>query len=269
MKLLNQIVLTGFVSSCMLLAVTAVKADPDIVGTVTLDTESGVYPGLGGGEFTAFTSQNFAQNYYGYGSVGTGLNDAVYNSGSAVNGTTTGFETFCLETGVDFNPGATYSYSLGETTQPLSGVGKGSDMSLTAGAAWLYQEFATGGFTATQFNYAQGTTRKGDDNLLQAAIWAFQGGQTYSSYPSGDSGNEFYTDAINALGLNVATNAYTGSSVEVLQMWTLKDGKYTAAQNQLVYVPDVAETASLLGIGLAGIVLLQLKGRKTAKQLCD
>jgi hypothetical protein len=247
MLFLNRIVLTGFVS-CMLMAVPAVNATPDIVGTVQLDTESGVYPGLGGGEFTAYTTgQSFVQNY---------------NGGATYDG---GFETFCLETGVDFTPGSTYYYSLGVSpnayTQPLSGGGTGSGLALTAGAAWLYQEFATGGLSSFGYSYTYGTTREQDDNLLQAAIWELQGGQTYSGYPSGP--NQFYNDAINALGSGAATNSYTGTSVEVLQLWSNSNGT-GAAQNQLVYVPDVAETAGLLGIGLLCIVMLQFWNRKVA-----
>jgi hypothetical protein len=254
MMYFNRIVLTGF-ASCLLLTTPAVKADPTIVGTVNLDALNGVYPGLGGGEFTAFTSQNFAQNYYG---------GATYTSGSQ-----TGFETFCIETRVDFTPnnppwnGPTYNYSLGNVAQPLSGGGNGSGLALTQGAAWLYQEFATGGLSSYGFDYTYSDAsdpngRMTDDNLLQAAIWAFQGGQTYSGYPSGN--NQFYQDAINALGPSAA-NAYTGTAVQVLQLWT---GDGTAAQNQLVYVPDVAQTAGLLGIGLFGIVLLRFRSRRLA-----
>jgi hypothetical protein len=56
----NRLVLAG-VASTILLALPVAKATPTIVGTVQLDTESGVYPGLGGGEFTAYTSQNYVQ----------------------------------------------------------------------------------------------------------------------------------------------------------------------------------------------------------------
>lgn len=242
MLYLNRIVFAAF-ASCTFLAIPAVQATPDIVGTVQLDTESGIYPGLGGGEFTAYTSQNFVQNY---------------NTAATYNG---GFETFCLETGVDFSPGSTYSYSLGTVAQPLSGGGAGSDLALSAGAAWLYQEFATGGLMQNYgFASSYGSQREQDDNLLQAAIWAFQGSQTYPGYPSGD--NQFYTDAVDALGgVSVATGAYTGTAVEVLQMWNT-DG--SAAQNQLVFVPDGGETAGLLGIGLLGVFLFQFRRRNLA-----
>lgn len=246
MNCLNQIVLTGL-ASCALFVVPAVNASASVVGTIQLDTEDGVYPGLGGGEFTAYTSQNFV---------------SAYNSQATYQG---GFETFCLETGVDFTPsnegGPTYYYSIGNVTQPLTGGGTGSGLALTAGAAWLYQEFATGGLSAYGYNYTYGTTRQNDDNLLQAAIWALQGGQTYAGYPS-LTGNEFYAAAIKALGAN-AGSAYTGSEVEVLQLWSNADGT-GAAQNQLVFVPDGGETAGLLGIGLIGIAVVQYRRSKLA-----
>lgn len=225
--------------------------------TVTLDTEQGVYPGLGGGEFTAFTSQsgNYLANY--------NTVDATYNGG---------FETFCLETGVDFSPGTQYYYTLGTVTQPKPANGTGSALSLTVGAAYLYYEFASGGF-GSQFDYTYGSSgRLADDNLLQAAIWALQGGQSYGNYPSGTAGNPYYTDAINAYGsLAAAQAAYGGADVQVLQMWTTySGGVYSgAAQNQLVLtgggpppeptVPDGGMTVVLLGGALIGVQVMRRK----------
>jgi hypothetical protein len=228
------------VASSILLALPVANATPTIVGTVQLDTESGVYPGLGGGEFTAYTSQNYVQNYY---------------SGATYSG---GFETFCLETGVDFTPGNTYNYSLGTVSQPFSGGGAGSGLPLTAGAAWLYQKFVTGSLSSYGFVYTFGSARQQDDNLLQAAIWNLQGGQSYPGY---NGNNQFYQDAITALGLGGATSAYTGTSIEVMQMW---DSNGNAAQNQLVFVPEVSQTAGLLGIGFLGILTFRFLNRKLA-----
>jgi hypothetical protein len=129
---------------------------------------------------------------------------------------------------------------------------------LTAGAAWLYQEFATGGLGGYGFVYTFGTARQQDDNLLQAAIWDLQGGQSYPSY---NGNNQFYLDAITALGLSGATSAYTGTSIEVMQMW---DSNGNAAQNQLVFVPEVSQTAGLLGIGFLGVLTFRFLNRKLA-----
>src|ERR1035438_6749895 len=137
------------------MAVTVVNANPN---TVVLSTTS-YYPGLGGGEFTAYTLPgtflgNYAPVAQAYG----------------------GFETFCMETGVEFSPGTLYYYTLGNITQPTPGLAsQGSGLALTQGAAYLYYQFGKG--LLSGFDYT-GAGRMADDNLLQAAIWALQGGQS-------------------------------------------------------------------------------------------
>ena len=216
--------------------VSVVKANPN---TVMLDTTS-YYPGLGGGEFTAVTlPQTFLANYA---------------SGAKAFG---GFETFCLETGVEFSPGTLYYYTLGNVTQPVPGNSQqGSGLALSQGTAWLY--YAFGKDLLTDFTYAPGAGRMADDNLLQAAIWYLQGGQTFGGYPVPTVlNNKFYADAINALGGKVL-DPYTGSNVEVLQVWSNPDNT-GPAQNQIVLVPDGGLTVSLLGGALISLQLLRRK----------
>ena len=218
------------------MAVTVVKASPN---TVILDTTT-YYPGLGGGEFTAYTSQDFLGNYA---------------APAIVAG---GFETFCMETGVEFSPGTSYYYTLGTITQPTPGLAsQGSGLALTQGAAYLYYQFGKG--LLSGFDYT-GAGRMADDNLLQAAIWALQGGQSYGGYPTPITSNQFYNDAIAASGgsLTDAEGAYTGSAVKVLQVWTNPDDT-GAAQNQLVLVPDGGLTVALLGGALIGLQALRRK----------
>lgn len=223
------------------------------VGTITLDALPGVYPGLGGGEFTAFTSVNYLGNY---------ASSAEYTYGG-----NTGFETFCIETGVEFSPGSTYHYTLGNISQPVPVDGVGSATPLSYGTAWLYYEFATGNLG--NFNYTYGSGREADDNLLQAAIWAFQGGQTYGSYPNGGAGNIYYDAAVSALGgVANADGAYNGTTVQIIQMW-VNANDTGAAQNQLVLTgntppvphptPDGGLTVILLGGALAGMQVLRRK----------
>jgi len=223
--------------------------------TVTLDALSGVYPGNGGGEFTAYTSQNFLPNY---------ASAATYAGG---------FETFCIETGVEFSPGNTYYYTISQNAQPISPPkqSSGSGWPLSYGAAYLYYEFGKGALGG--FDYAYGAGRMADDNLLQAAIWAFQGGQTYNTgvYGNGITGNPFYSEAVSALtALSLDPNgAYIGTQVEVLNMW-VDSGDTIAAQNQLVLpggsgplphpsVPDGGMTVMLLGGALVGLATMRRK----------
>jgi hypothetical protein len=242
MKLTTRVVL--IISAAVFpLALNVAKAAPN---TVMLDAIPNYYTGHGGGEFTAYTVPN---SFYGN-----------YAAVAQVNG---GFETFCMETGVEFSPGATYYYSLGNTTQPFpaNSSQKGSGLDLTAGVAYLYYQFGKG--LLSDYDYAdlsKGGGRQTDADLLQSAIWYLQGGQTYGNYPNGN--NKFVTDAINGTGgtWDDAEAAYTGSAVQVLQMWS--DADHTkAAQNQLVLtpVPDGGLTVTLLGGALIGLQVLRRK----------
>jgi hypothetical protein len=185
-----------------------------------------------GGEFSAQTTGN----YVGF-----------YNSAATYNGE---FETFCVETAVDFNPGTTYNYTLSSTDS--------QGRALSEGAAYLYTEFALGKLAG--YDYTDASTRQTDAGELQAAIWAFQGGQSYGGFPS-LSTDPFYQLATNTLGgLASADSANNGLyDVDILQMWN-SDG--VAAQNQLVFldppasVPDAASTGGLLAAAAAGLIIL-------------
>ena len=222
--------------------VNVVKATPN---QVMVDTIPNYYTGNGGGEFTAYTTPgSFLGNYA---------------PGAIVN---QGFETFCMETGVEFSPGATYYYTLGNMTQPTTGGGQGSGLKLTAGVADLYYQFAKGTLAGFDYNdLSVGGGRQTDADLLQSAIWLLQGGQTFGSYPSGN--NKFLTEAILLAGgingtLADAEADYTGSTVQILQLWSNSDDT-GAAQNQLVLVPDGGLTVSLLGGALIGLQVLRRK----------
>ena len=216
-----------------------------MANTVTL--YSGSYTYSVGGEITAITSPSLLGNGY------------VSSTEQAVSGHGTGFQTFCLETGVTFNYGTTYYYTLGQTTQPTSGGGSGSGLALTQGAAYLYYEFATGQLAG--YNYANsgsGLSRLNDAALLQAAIWYLQGGQTHSGFVTPTTSNDpFY-----ALALANANSSYL-NYVDVLQLWS-NSNDTGAVQNQLVLtgtrpVPDGGTTVVLLGGALAGLQALRRK----------
>ena len=124
-----------------------------------------------GGEFSANTTQNFLGNY----------------SPSALVGTA--FQTFCIETTVDFIPGDLYTYNLSSVDS--------RGVALTEGAAYLYYEFAKG--TLANYNYTDPTIRKADAGALEAALWWFQGNQTYGGFPNPTT-DIYYEEATNALG---------------------------------------------------------------------
>ena len=129
---------------CMLLAgLSTARA-----GSITLYQNS--YSFSDGGEFTAKTSpDNFLSNY---------APTAILNGG---------FETFCVQSNVYFYPGATYSYVLTNT--------ESTGQKLTLGAAFLYDEFATGKLTGYDYsNSDPSNTRQTDNGELQLASGRFK-----------------------------------------------------------------------------------------------
>jgi hypothetical protein len=178
-----------------------------------------------GGEFNAVTSPDNFLPYY---------------SPLAVVGD--GFETFCVETAVEFQPGAAYSYTLS------SHDSQGRD--LTEGAAFLYGEFGRG--VLPNYDYVDASVRNTDAGALQAAIWWFQGEQTYAGYPS-PTDNIYYQFAVSTLGLAQADSANNGRfGVDIFQMW---NGD-SAAQNQLVLAPDHGATVLMLAGGLSALAVM-------------
>ncbi len=105
----------------MLIVVPKVTASD---GTVSLGLPA--FEFFPGGEFTAYTSpQSFLGDYAAVSQVGGG------------------FETFCVQTAVDFSPGTTYNYSLslqsiGSPGGAVGGLpGTPDNYPLTEGTAWL------------------------------------------------------------------------------------------------------------------------------------
>ena len=235
MKFLRAAMVT-FLAVSIPMGLTVVKANSVVLtqGNYSYDV---------GGEFQAVTSPQSFLNYYVPSTIVDG-----------------GFETFCIETTVTFNPGNTYSYTLSNTDS--------QGRQLSEGAAFLYYEFAKGTLPGYDYNTANTASdkalRKTDAGLLQAAIWWLQGNQIYSDgkYTTPTTfNNSFYALAISTLG-SAATSANNGKyGVEVLQLW---DATGKDHQNQLVLVPDGGMTAGLLGIGLVGMFLVQSRRRKSS-----
>jgi hypothetical protein len=249
MMKLNNIVLAG-----VLLAAGAVS--PAVMAqTVTLNASP--YSFSDGGEFTAVTSGPSLVNLSEY---------------SPYTGSGASFQTFCVQSDVEFYEGTAYNYtvslnSLGNASglgAPTGTPGTPDNYALSEGTAWLYSQFARG--TLSGYDYANsgtGTaaaglsaTRQTDAGYLQSAIWELQGGQSLSGYPNGGTGNLYYNEAVAALGANIDTAATlsTDFGVEILNLGTANDNY----QNQLGLVPDGGATLALLALSLAALAVFTL-----------
>ncbi len=214
------------------MVLSAVIAAPASANDAIVLNES-IYSFGNGGEFTAETTPpNF-------------LN--AYVPATIVNG---GFETFCVEASVTFNPGVAYSLTLSDTDS--------QGRALTEGTAFLYSKFAKGELDG--FDYIDTDARRTEAGELQAAIWNLQGHQTGGPcFPSGGAGNPFYDLAVADLGLNHITAPNNGVfDVEILQ---LLDQAGKTCQNQLVAGVPEPGFASLGMLALGCVVARRKKSR--------
>lgn len=220
---------------CMLLAgLSTARAQ-----SVTLDINNYSFGNgsIDGGEFTANTSQNFLGSY---------ASTAVLNGG---------FETFCVQSTVDFYSGNTYSYVLTNTDS--------AGQPLTLGAAYLYQEFATGNLAGYDYlNTDPTNTRLTDAGELQLALWTLQGQTVPSGFPS-LSTDPFYNLAITDLGGTSAAFADNNGTygVDIIQLY---DANGAPAQAQLVLTP---EPPTILLFVFAGILMVLFNRRKMLRGL--
>jgi hypothetical protein len=206
-----------------------------IANSVILNLDGYTY--FPGGEFQALTTE-----------PGNYLTD--YSPKAIVGG---GFETFCIETTVDFNPGQSYTYDFSQVDS--------FDRPLTKGAAFLYEEFARGNLPG--YDYTDQSTRSLDAGEMESALWWLQYGQTYPNFPDPLT-DPYYLFTIGSLGLANAESPNNNKyPVDVFQMW---DGD-VAAQNQLLLVPDNAPTVLLFGLGLGALAFLAPKLRPARVRL--
>jgi hypothetical protein len=246
---LNSIGLAGAILA-------AVSVSPAVMAQ-TVELYYGPYAYGAGGEFTAVASPSLYNADYAPSALVT-VTDP-YN-----NQQVQGFETFCVQSEVDFTPynwGNPMPYNIGTS---LSSIGTPDNFALSLGTAWLYSQFATGQLQG--YDYTDAGTRTADAGLLQSAIWALQGGQSYGGFPSGTAGNPYYDEAVTALGLGAINEAATSSDNFGVEILNLTSGG-NPAQNQLVYtvdppdpprphipeVPDSGATLALLAVSLAGL----------------
>jgi hypothetical protein len=236
-------------AACILLAATSTARAN---GTIYLETgpqygQSNPYQYGNGGEFTAITTGLTVQLTPGTQAPAGYASDATFT----VNGVT-GFETFCIEDQVDFYVGGTYNYSIGTPPNAVLQQGSAGIQQLTAGAAWLYEQFSTGQLAG--YDYTNQANRLADAGILQATLWALQDEPADGSVPYiPDPHSNFALADLIAnpnFGSFAAAQAIADTSygVSVLE---LTDGNGNAAQDQLIYwgphVPDNGTTALLIG----------------------
>ena len=131
----------------MVLAAAAVS--PAVMADDTIVLTQGPYSYYVGGEFTSLTGTPIDANYA--------------STTKETIGSQTFFQTFCVQTAVEFYPGVTYNYtmSLGFVDNPDNN----DVFPLSQGTAWLYSQFAQG--TLANYNYMDTAARNADADALR------------------------------------------------------------------------------------------------------
>ena len=203
--------------------------------------------GLGGGEFSV---------------VSATLSNAGYSPLVTTGFATGALQTFCLEFGESFSPGASYTYTIGSAATLGGGGAIGGSDPISAGTAWLYSQFATGALTG--YNYGLGAGRTSSNNALQLAFWFLEDETPLiSGYGSYDpNSNPFLVSAISQFGsvVGAKADATTSYGTAVLNLTAGSANR----QSQLFFVgspsigtvPDSGASIALLGVSLVGLLWL-------------
>jgi hypothetical protein len=170
-----------------------------------------------------------------------------------ITGFPNSFQTFCVERNEYITPNTTFDVTLNNTTMF-------SAIPLTIGAAYLYQQFAMG--TLAGYNYSNSPLGSrafgthGSAYELQQAIWYFMGEYSFNPYNNYMNG----TVAVPANPLN----AYTGTAVQILNLWAPGQPHDPAHsfQDLLVLTSRVPEPSTLALAGLGAAALLAFRRRK-------
>lgn len=169
-------------------------------------------------------------------------------TGDPIGGYATGasFRTFCLETGITYNPGQMYYGTVDSGAISGGGGAVGGSDPISAQTAWLYNNYLDGTLV-----YLSGYTESDRGSAVQEAIWRLED-ETSHSTPS-----NVVTLALNLINqANTAvTSGYTNTNVMALNLWS--NANHTGdAQSMLVRVPvPAAALLGMLGLSAAGLRL--------------
>jgi hypothetical protein len=235
---------------CMVLSLAGVMVAPNLFASmsVTLLDNTSSYSHGNGGEFRAVGNPGLDSiiNWGAYSSLTKGTIGAADTSSGGYNSGLFGrqyFQTFCIQSTVDFTPGNSYSVVTGPA--------------ITIGTAYLYSRFAAGSLNG--YTYTYGSGRSASAGLLQQAIWWLQG-------QTGGVDNSFVTAAGTTLGMTAAQLQAAANGAYGVVALDLS-GCSGPAQDQLaiVVVPEpttvVAGALLLLPFGASVLRILRKRTR--------
>lgn len=177
-------------------------------------------------------------------SSGSGGEFQSYLTGAAFTPTSltgNGVETFCIEKSEQFQPGATYNFTIETAAMGGGGGAVAGQDPLDERSAYLYDLFITGNLPGYDYSNGSGL-RQANAGSLQNAFW----------YIEQEVGTLDSADAVNWYNLSAAGIGQGLGNVRVLHIFTLDDsGAEIPSQDQIIRVPSSGSVALL---GLAGLV---------------
>ena len=177
-------------------------------------------------------------------SSGSGGEFQAYLTGAAFTPTSltgNGVETFCIELSEQFQPGATYNFTIETAAMGGGGGSVAGQDPLDERSAYLYDLFITGNLPGYDYSNGSGL-RQANAGSLQNALW----------YIEQEVGSLDTPDAVSWYNLSAAGIGQGLGNVRVLHIFTLDDsGAQIPSQDQIIRVPS---SGSLALLGLTGLV---------------